>query len=180
MDKNINNINNIKQESAEASRREADDKSKGIFACGDQQVSSAGLILDSQVRGIATILTGMINNMSSASSSFIASLGGIQTLDQVSGSGGGGGAPGFGREVDGGVIKNNGIHNLSLYKKAYYQDRLCTFFVFIMIILVYKNISRLSFYNLKKAVNESACSIEEFIKLKRQTDHVVNFRNVSG
>ena len=113
----------------------------GIFACGDSQINSAQLLLGQESSNLGTITAAMIGNFTQSTATYL------------------------------NFFANNNFSDddrRKEYKKAYYQDRCHTVLFFIAILIVYKKCSKGIFNTLKNAVNNSVCTLDDFIRLKEE------------
>lgn len=122
-----------------------DNKKPKIFACGSNQVNSATTLLTSESGGITTLVTSFLSNLSSSSVNFMTQF-----------------------------AANNTSEKINNYKRAYYQDKCFNILIFICIFVMIKKSYREIYNTLKKSVDDSDCSIEEFIALKTQKPSDIN------
>ena len=154
------NIENKEQKINDQTTQSLDNKLKklvqgrdGIFACGDNQINSAQVLLDRESVNLGAISAAMINNFTQSTVAYLTYF----------------------------ASNNNSSDDIRKdYKKAYYHDRCHTALFFIAILIVYKKCSKGIFNTLKDAVNNSICTIDDFVRLKsevppgRRTEVTIN------
>ena len=111
---------------------------KGVFPCGDNQISNAQELLNLKSSYLGDICINLLNNFSSNSSIYIENW----------------------------VSNSETEENSYNFQKNYYYDRFFTLLVFCLVFYFYKKISDNIFKDLKETVNNSICTIDEFNRLK--------------